>query len=75
MKARWVGKVGVVGVRFESNVGVRGILGGEVCGEVVEAAVVRFAYEGDAFQEGFGGGGIGVVDAVNEAEAVCSLQE
>lgn len=46
-----VGEVGCVGVGFEGDVGVGCVLGGEVGGEVVEAAVVRFADEGDAAEE------------------------
>jgi hypothetical protein len=46
----WVAEVRRVGVRLERDVGVCGVLRGEVGGEVVEATVVRFADEGDAFE-------------------------
>jgi hypothetical protein len=73
LQAGWVGEVRCVGVRFERDVCVRCVLGGEVGGEVVEAAVVRFADEGDAFQEGFCGGRVRVGDIVDVAEAVRAL--
>lgn len=73
LQACRVGEVGVVRVGLEGDVGVRRVLRGQVGGEVVEAAVVRFADEGDALEEGFcwGGGGRGRV--VDVAEAVLAL--
>lgn len=60
---------------FERDVGIGGVGGGEVCGEVVEAAVVSFADEGDGAQEGFGGGwgggnGVDVGEAVGALEGI-----
>lgn len=43
-----VGEVRVVRVGFERDVGVCCVRAGQVGGEVVEAAVVRFADERDA---------------------------
>lgn len=43
-------------MRLERNVGVCCVLGRQVRREVVEAPVVRFADEGDAAEESFGGG-------------------
>lgn len=62
-----VAKVGRVRVRVEREVGVRRVGHGEVRGEVVEAAVVRVADEGEALEEvargeGGGGGGGGYED-------------
>ena len=61
-------------MRPERNVGVRRILGGKVSGEVVEAAVVRFADESDLAEQLFCGLGIwrGSVDI---AEAVDTLED
>jgi hypothetical protein len=73
LETRRVGEVRVVGVRFERDVGVGGVGGGEVRGEVVEAAVVGFADEGDGSEEGFSGGGVRVGRLVDEAEAVFAL--
>lgn len=53
LQARRVRKVRVVRVRFERDVGVCRVLGREVGGEVVEAAVVGFADESNAAQELF----------------------
>lgn len=58
---------------FESDVGVCCVLRGQVGGEVVEAAVVGFADEGDAAEQGFGWGWVGVWDGVDVAEAVFAL--
>lgn len=74
LQACRVGEVGVVRVGLEGEVGVRRVVRGQVGGEVVEAAVVRFADEGDALEEGFGwarGGGGRVIDV---AEAVLALK-
>jgi hypothetical protein len=73
LQAGWVGEVRCIGVCFERDICVRCVLGGEVRGEIVEAAVMRFADEGDAFQEGFCGGGVWVGDIVDVAEAVGAL--
>jgi hypothetical protein len=73
LQAGRVGEVGCVSVCFEGDVSVRRVLGGEVGGEVVEAAVVRFADEGDGPEEGLCGGGIWVRDIVDVAEAVGAL--
>jgi hypothetical protein len=54
LQAGWVREVRGVGVGFERDVGVGCVFGGEVRGEVVEAAVVGFANEGDAFEQVFG---------------------
>jgi hypothetical protein len=73
LQACGVGEVGIVGVGFECNVGVCGVLGREVRCELVEAAVVRVAEEGDAFEEGFRVAGFAVVGGVDEAEAIFAL--
>tara|TARA_R110002003_G_scaffold39_11_gene2499 strand:+ start:6721 stop:7053 length:333 start_codon:yes stop_codon:yes gene_type:complete len=73
LQACWIGEVRCVSVSFERDVSVRGVLRGEVGSEVVEPAVVGFADEGDAFEQGFGGGRVGVRDRVDVAEAVCAL--
>lgn len=59
-------------MRFQRDVGVRRVLRRQVRREVVEAAVVRLADEGDAAEERLGGfrGGRRVVDV---AEAVLAL--
>jgi hypothetical protein len=58
---------------FEGDVSVGCVLRGEICGEVVEAAVVRFADEGDGLEKELSGGGIRVRDVVDVAEAVSTL--
>jgi hypothetical protein len=73
LQACGVGEVGIVGVGFECNVGVCGVLGREVRCELIEAAVVRVAEEGDAFEEGFRVAGFAVVGGVDEAEAIFAL--
>lgn len=73
MQASRIGKISVVCVRFERDVGVCGVLGGEVGCEIVEGAVVRFADESNGFEEGFCCGGIGEGGLVDEAEAVSAL--
>lgn len=55
MEAGRVGEVCCVGVSFESDIGVCGILRGEVRGEVVEATIMGLADEGDASEELLGG--------------------
>ena len=75
MQARGVGEVGVVGVRFKGDVGVCCVLGGEVRGEVVEAAVVRFADEGDVAEELFCGFGCVGGGSVDVTEAMFALVE
>jgi hypothetical protein len=71
LQARRVAEVGRVRVRLERNVGVRRVLRRQVGGEVVEAAVVRFADEGDAREQRFRGGWVwvGQPGDVGEAEA------
>lgn len=49
LEAGGVAEVGVVGVGVEGEGGVGGVFGGEVCREVVEAAVVGLADEGYVF--------------------------
>jgi len=67
-----VGEVGRVGVGGQGERRVRRVLVRQVGGEVVEAAVVGGADEGDALEQFLGrGGGDGAV--VDEAEAVLEL--
>lgn len=74
LEAGWVGEVGCVGVGWEGEVGVGCVSHGEVGGEVVEAAVVGYADEGDALEEGFGGIGGGVRGVFDEDEAIFFLR-
>lgn len=73
LQSRRVGEVGVVCVRFEGDVGVRCVLRRQVGGEVVEAAVVGFADEGDFAEQGFCGVGRVERGLVDVAEAVFAL--
>ena len=75
MQACWVREVGVVRVCFERDVGVGCVLRGEVSGEVVEAAVVRFADEGDVAEELFCGFGCVGGGSVDVTEAMFALVE
>jgi hypothetical protein len=75
LQACRVGEVGVVGVGLERDVGVCCVCAGQVGGEVVEAAVVRFADERDAAEELFSGlgGVVGCFVDVAEAEFALSV--
>jgi hypothetical protein len=75
LQACRVGEVGVVGVGLERDVGVCCVCAGQVGGEVVEAAVVRFADERDAAEELFCGlgGVVGCFVDVAEAEFALSV--
>jgi hypothetical protein len=53
LEASWVGEIRIISVGFEHYVGVCSVLRGEVGGEIVEAAIVCFADEGDASKESF----------------------
>lgn len=73
LQAGRVGKVRRVRVRGQRDVGVGRVAEGEVGDEVVEAAVVRFADEGDFLEDGFCGVGRGEGRVVDEGEAVGAL--